>query len=97
MNPWLIALVTGSAALFAVVVLRALVRSSHVAIASGPEALVGRKAIARTDLRPAGTVEVDREPWSAVSVGGPVSAGHEVRIVRVEGVELKVEDVEAHP
>lgn len=98
-NPWLIALVSGSIAAFAAVVLRAVVRSRHVAISSGPEALVGRRGVARTDLRPLGTVEVDREPWSAVSVGGPVSAGHTVRIVRVEGVELKVEEAEgeAHP
>lgn len=98
-SPWLIALIAGAVALFFLVVLRAVARSRHVAIGAGPEALVGRSAVASTDLRPAGMVEVEREQWSAISTSGVVPAGHAVRIKSVEGVQLHVEEIppEAHP
>mgnify|MGYP001619028751 CR=1 FL=1 len=92
-SPWLIALVAGGAALFFLVVLRAVARTRGVPVGAGPETLVGRAAIARTDLRPAGVVEVEREQWSAVSTSGDVPAGHAVRIKSVEGVQLHVEEI----
>lgn len=98
-SPWLIALIAGGVALFFLVVVRAVARSRHVAVGAGPETLVGRAAVARTDLRPAGMVEVEREQWSAISTSGDVPAGHAVRIKSVEGVQLHVEEIppEAHP
>jgi membrane-bound serine protease (ClpP class) len=47
--------------------------------------LLGREARAVTDLRPAGTVEVDDERVDVVTEGDYVKAGTPVRFVRAEG------------
>jgi membrane-bound serine protease (ClpP class) len=47
--------------------------------------LVGKEAIALTDLRPAGTVTIDGERIDVVTEGDYVRAGTAVRIIRAEG------------
>ena len=56
----------------------------------GAEALVGRSALAVTPLSPRGQVRLDGELWAAVS-DGPVDAGDDVVVQRVEGLTLVVE------
>jgi membrane-bound serine protease (ClpP class) len=47
--------------------------------------LVGKEAVALTDLRPAGTVAIDGERIDVVTEGDYVRAGTSVRIIRAEG------------
>lgn len=56
----------------------------------GTEALVGRTAVATTDLWPAGQVKIDGELWQARCEGG-VSAGDEVVVRGIDGLTLEVE------
>jgi membrane-bound ClpP family serine protease len=51
--------------------------------------LIGRTGIAKTDLAPSGTVDVDSETWSAVAEE-PIRRGEPIRVVKVEGVRLWV-------
>ena len=52
--------------------------------------LVGREGEALTDLRPAGTVRIEGERVSVVSLGGMIERGTEVVVVAVEGTEVRV-------
>lgn len=57
----------------------------------GPEAMLGRLAVARTDLAPAGQVEVRGEIWQAVTADGlSVPAGTPVTVLAIEGLTLLV-------
>jgi membrane-bound serine protease (ClpP class) len=64
----------------------------------GPESMVGRLAVARSALGPAGglaggpdgQVQVDGEIWRAVAEGGAIPAGEKVRVTAVDGLTLKV-------
>ncbi len=66
------------------------VRGQRRPVRTGAEGLLGAKAIARTDLNPAGTVFVSGELWNAVSETGNIPKGTEVVITKVEGLRLKV-------
>ena len=64
----------------------------------GPESMVGRLAVARSALGPAGgpaggpdgQVQVDGEIWRAVAEGGAIPAGEKVRVTAVDGLTLRV-------
>ncbi|HEY9724643.1 MAG TPA: nodulation protein NfeD [Oscillatoriaceae cyanobacterium] len=56
----------------------------------GKEELLGRVAVARTPLSPAGTVFLEGELWSAQAEGDSVPDGAEVVVDRVEGLKLFV-------
>jgi membrane-bound serine protease (ClpP class) len=88
---WLIAVMAATIGAFFVLVGRALLRTRRVAVATGPQAIVGRMGVATSDLGPAGTVSVDEEAWSAVAERGPIRRGDRVRVTGVQGVRLRVE------
>lgn len=69
---------------------RALLRTRHVAVATGAEALVGQTGVATSDIDPAGTVSLGSESWSAVAAGDRIRRGERVRVVAVQGVRLRV-------
>lgn len=52
--------------------------------------LLGREAVALTDLRPVGTAEIDGRRYSVVTDGEYVDRGRRVRVVRVEGNRIVV-------
>ncbi|MCS7234674.1 MAG: nodulation protein NfeD [Armatimonadota bacterium] len=79
-------LATGAFFLFA---LGAGVRAQRRQPASGPQALVGRVGLAKTDVDGQGLVLVAGEDWSA-EAEEPVRAGERVRVVGVEGLRLRV-------
>lgn len=60
---------------------------------TGIAALVGDTALATSDLDPSGTVRVQGEIWSAVSLGGRISAGEKVRIKEIKDLKLYVEPI----
>ena len=61
---------------------------------TGPEGMIGRLAVARSVLGPAGgpdgQVQVDGEIWRAVADGGAIPAGEKVRVTAVDGLTLTV-------
>lgn len=89
--PAVAAVALSSAGLFLFIVSQAL-RAQRRPTEVGTEALVGRRAMVRSDLDPMGTVHVAGELWTAKLEAGaePVAAGEEVEIVEVERLRLTV-------
>jgi membrane-bound serine protease (ClpP class) len=56
----------------------------------GSLAMVGNKAIARSDLNPDGYVFIEGERWKAIAEDGPVHRGEAVTITSVKGLTLTV-------
>ena len=91
---WLIGILAGMMALFALVVVTAVVRSRKLKYISGLVMLVGKKGQVTSDLSPTGTVQVASELWSAVPEGeGVIGKGEEVEVVAVDGLILRVRKV----
>src|SRR5262247_872446 len=65
---------------------RAMLRSP----VTGSSGMIGRLAVARSALGPEGQVQLDGEIWRAVSDGGAIAAGEQVRVTAVDGLTLKV-------
>ena len=63
-------------------------------VVTGIQGLIGDTGIAQTSLTPAGKVFVHGEIWDAVSPT-PVSAGQQIVVRRVDGLQLQVEPVSA--
>jgi membrane-bound serine protease (ClpP class) len=63
----------------------------------GPQAMIGKLAIARTDLAPSGQVEVRGELWQATlrDPSTVVRGGHTVLVLEVDGLQLLVQPSEA--
>jgi membrane-bound serine protease (ClpP class) len=88
---WLVMLptigVTAGIVVFAVSAgLRALYRPA----ATGASGMVGQTGVVQRALDPEGQVLVEGELWRAVAADGPVPAGEQVKIERVEGLTLTV-------
>lgn len=67
-------------------------RARRGKVLTGPQAMVGAMAVARTELDPVGQVEIRGELWQASVAGGvAVPRGTEVRVRSVEGLTLVVE------
>lgn len=89
-NPWLLALMAATLGTFLLGVMRAALRSRREKVVTGIHALRGRAGSATSELAPKGTVEVDRESWSARAVDGPIHRGEPIVVVDVKGVILEV-------
>ncbi|HEV7127748.1 MAG TPA: NfeD family protein [Ktedonobacterales bacterium] len=87
---WLVAGCTLGVAAFFLLLIRASLRTRHLPITMGPEALLGKEGVATSDLSPRGAVRVDGEDWSAIAEIGPISSGELVEVIGVEGVTLRV-------
>ncbi len=59
--------------------------------------LIGKQALALTDLRPSGTAEIDGERIDVVSEGGYIKSGVEVIILRADGYRHVVRAVRPPP
>jgi membrane-bound serine protease (ClpP class) len=89
-SPWL---VFGMTALFAAVILLVGQRvwaAQRLLIQTGSEALIGVAGEVVASLKPAGTVRVRGEVWSARSKEGTIAGGERVKIDHVDGVVLVV-------
>ena len=79
-------------ALITVFLLRLAVKSYRYKVATGSESMVGEIGVAKTDVGAEGKVFVHGEWWNANS-DQPIPSGQKVRIVGVDGLNLKVEQV----
>lgn len=73
------------------------VKDGYIGVDMGPARLVGHKARAMTDMRPAGKILLDGEVYDAVSTGAFVEAGSSIRITRYENAQLYVEPTQLTP
>ncbi len=89
-DPWLIAFVAILlAGIFAFVISR-VIRAHRRQATTGREELIGKTAVARTALKPEGSVFFKGERWLAVMEKGQAEPGEEVVITRVDGLKLHV-------
>jgi membrane-bound serine protease (ClpP class) len=58
---------------------------------TGSEAMIGKTAIAITDLKPKGEVRVLGEMWRASSASGEIQKGEQVTVKALEGLVVIVE------
>ncbi len=87
--------VAALASAFFLVVVRAAIRMRRSAVEMRDERLVGREGVVVRDLTPTGVVLLASEEWTAEAVRGAPVAGERVRVVRVDGLKLLVEPLEA--
>ena len=74
------------------ILLFAFLRSYTQKVATGDEGMVGLIGVADNDIKNTGRVKVRGEYWTAQS-SSPISAGRTVKVVGVENLTLKVEEV----
>lgn len=82
-------LLLGLGSLLAIVVVISLWR--HKKSGTGAVQVIGKQAVAQTDLTPEGSVLVDGELWRAASLDGTTIASQErVEVTQIEGLLLVV-------
>ena len=81
--------------LFFVFVVNAALRIRRRGLQTRDAELVGREGTVVRDLVPVGVVQVAAEEWTAEAVRGTPHKGDRVRVVRMDGLRLKVEPAEA--
>ena len=67
--------------------------SGNVAPAEAYAAFVGKRGVARSNLRPAGIAEVEGRRLDVMSEGGIIAPGSEVQVVAVDGTKIVVRKV----
>jgi membrane-bound serine protease (ClpP class) len=87
---WLVVVTGIVVAAFFLMFVGALLRARRLPPAVGIETLIGRRAIARSDLAPQGFVFVEGERWKAVAEDAPVRRGEAVIVTAVRGLTLSV-------
>ncbi len=88
---WLIGAIAVVSGAFFMMVVSALIRTRRLPAYMGQETLVGKGAVARSELDPQGFVAVQGERWRAVAEDGdPVHAGERVTVTGVDGLRLRV-------
>ena len=71
-------------------------RTTHVPVRMGAEALVGKMGTARTSVGHAGgQVQLESELWSAdpVAESEKIGKGDQVEVVEIKGLRLKVRKI----
>jgi membrane-bound serine protease (ClpP class) len=86
-----LALALPFAAIF-LVLMFALFRSYRQKVSTGEQGMIGLIGIADGDIDPSGRVKVRGEYWFANSAF-PITAGKKVKILAIENLELKVEEI----
>jgi membrane-bound serine protease (ClpP class) len=89
-SPWLIAVVAVLVGGFLTLVVFKVARARRRQAAIGREEFAGKVALVKKALNPDGMVLYKGELWSALSESGPVEAGEEVTVSRVDGLKLFV-------
>lgn len=73
------------------------IKNGYIGVDMGPAKLVGHKATAMTDMRPAGKILFEGEVYDAVSTGSFIDAGSHLKILRYENAQLYVEPTRLEP
>lgn len=59
------------------------------------EKLLGQSGITKTDLRPVGTIEVNKKDYSAVSNGQWIEKNTHIQVIQVDGTKILVEKIKS--
>lgn len=89
-SPWLIVPMAVILAAFFLMLGTAILRTRRMPAHTGTLAMVGNRAIARSDLDPSGFVFIEGERWKAIAEDPPVRRGEAVTITSVKGFVLNV-------
>lgn len=87
---WLVIAVASAIGAISVFIVLNAVRIRRLPVQVGVETVVGRQAVARSALNPAGFVLLDGEYWSAETEGDPIEPGETVVVTEIQGLKLKV-------
>ena len=89
-NWWVVAMVVVVVTAIFTFVIGAVIRSQRRRPVTGKEGLVGKIALAQTELDPVGMVLVEGERWTARADGGRIEPSEEAVVTKVEGLKLWV-------
>ena len=87
-GPIIVAIVFAVAIAISVII--AIIKGQRRRLVTGVEEMVGKVAVALTELNPKGTVQAEGEIWNAVTEKGRIEPDEEVIITKVEGLKLWV-------
>ncbi len=91
-SPWVIGLVVGGSVLFFGFARTVAMRARKQGSITGQEGLIGLLGEARSDLAPEGQAWVKGALWRARALNGPIASGRSVRVRRVDGLLLIVQE-----
>jgi membrane-bound serine protease (ClpP class) len=91
--PLVFAVSLTAAAVFFVVLTVFILPAQRIRVRTGQNVVIGQVGVVRTDLAPRGNVQVGGELWSARAIDGQenIPAGVRVKVVKVEGIHLRVQ------
>jgi len=87
---WLVFSLAAVLAGFSIFVAINIVRIRRMPAQMGPETIVGKRAVARSALEPAGFVFMDGEYWAAEAEDGKIQPGENVIVTAIKGLRLTV-------
>jgi membrane-bound serine protease (ClpP class) len=91
-SPWVIAIVVTGSLLFFGFAMTVAMRARRSQSITGQEGMVGLVGVARADISPEGQVLLKGALWKARAVNGPIGKGRAVRVRRIDGLTLLVEE-----
>jgi membrane-bound serine protease (ClpP class) len=96
-SPWVIGIVVAASFLFFGFAMTVAMRARKKSALTGSEGMVGLSGEARSDLAPEGQAWVKGALWRARALNGPISSGSRVRVKRVDGLLLIVQQEQPEP
>ena len=91
-SPWVIGIVVASSVLFFGFAMTVALRARRKTSITGSEGLIGMMGESRSDLSPEGHALVKGALWRARALNGPIPSGRQVRVRRVDGLLLIVQE-----
>lgn len=94
-DPTVVYVMGGFVGVLGIALINVIARSQHKPVTTGPEGMIGRRALVLTALHPEGRVRYEGEDWAAVldDPAASIDANSEVQITGVEGLRLHVRSV----
>lgn len=92
LSPWVIGIVVATSFLFFSFAMTVAMRARRRPAISGSEGMIGMSGEARSDLSPEGQAWVKGALWRARALNGPIESGKRIRVRRVDGLLLIVQE-----
>jgi membrane-bound serine protease (ClpP class) len=89
---WVVGAVVAASVLFFGFAMTVAMRARHRQALTGQEGMIGLTGESRAELSPEGQVWVKGALWRARALNGPIPAGRKVRVRRVDGLLLLVQE-----
>ena len=94
-SPWVIGMVVAGSVLFFGFAMTVAMRGRKRAALTGSEGMIGLSGEARSDLSPEGQAWVKGALWRARALNGPIESGKRIRVKRIDGLMLIVQEEQA--